>query len=137
MITYGAILHSWAIILIGVLCLGTSWFWFPKWKQTPAWAEEFINKEFEVLTPDNHWDLKLVVLPSIGLPLGLAALAALLWYLSYPWNWFGILILVVVTLLKIVWSGRLESSVTKPVMWVTLIGFGLGAVIGALIFVWR
>jgi len=113
-ITYGAILHSWAIILIGVLCLGTSWFWFPKWKQTPAWAEEFINKEFEVLTPDNHWDLKLVVLPSIGLPLGLAALAALLWYLSYPWNWFGILILVVVTLLKIVWSARLQTSVFKP-----------------------
>jgi hypothetical protein len=136
-IGYGAILQSWEIILLGVLGIGTSWFWFPKWKNTPAWAEEFINKEFEVLTPDNHWDLRRVVLPSIGLPLGLAGLACLLWYLSYPWNWVGILILVVVTVLKIVWSARLQRSVFKPVTWVTLIGFGLGVVVGALLFAFR
>jgi hypothetical protein len=134
-IGYGAILQSWAIILVGVLGIGTSWFWFPKLENTPAWAEEFINKEFAILTPANRWDLKRVVLPSIGLPLGLASLAVLLWYLSYPWNWLGILILVVVTLLKIVWSVRLQSSVFKPVTWVTLVGFGLGAVVGALLFV--
>ena len=134
-IGYGAILQSWAIILVGVLGIGTSWFWFPKLKNTPIWAEEFIDKEFAVLTPDNRWDLKRVVLPSIGLPLGLASLAVLLWYLSYPWNWLGILILVVVTLLKIVWSVRLQSSVFKPVTWVTLIGFVLGTVVGALLFV--
>ncbi|HUU64725.1 MAG TPA: hypothetical protein VMW37_01315, partial [Dehalococcoidales bacterium] len=117
--------------------IGTSWFWFPKLKNTPVWAEEFINKEFEVLTPNSRWDLRRVMLPSIGLPLGLAGLAGLLWYLSYPWNWSGILILVVVTLLKIVWSARLQSSVFKPVTWVTLVGFGLGAVIGAILFVLR
>jgi len=136
-IGYGAILQSWTIILIGVLGIGTSWFWFPKLKNTPVWAEEFINKEFEVLTPNSRWDLRRVMLPSIGLPLGLAGLAGLLWYLSYPWNWSGILILVVVTLLKIVWSARLQSSVFKPVTWVTLVGFGLGAVIGAILFVLR
>ena len=94
-------------------------------------------KEFEVLTPDNRLDSRRVVLPSIGLPLGLAGLAALLWCLSYPWNWVGILILVVVTVLKIVWSARLQGSVFKPVTWVTLVGFGLGAVVGALLFVLR
>lgn len=134
-IGYGGILQSWPLILVGVLGIGTSWFWFPKWKHTPAWAEEFINKEFGVLTPDNRWDLRRVVLPSVGLPLGLASLAALLWYLSYPWNWVGILVLVIVTVLKVVWSARLERSVFKPVTWVTLIGFGLGAVVGALLFV--
>ena len=136
-IAYGAILHSWEIILIGVFGIGTSWFWFPKFRNTPVWAEEFINKEFEVLTPDNRLDSRRVVLPSIGLPLGLASLTALLWYLSYPWNWVGILILVVVTVLKIVWSARLQGSVFRPVTWVTLVGFGLGAVVGALLFVLR
>lgn len=133
-IAYGATLQSWQMIAVGVLGIGTSWFWFPKWRNTPVWAEDFINKEFEVLTPDNRRDLKRVVLPSMGLPLGLAALAVLLWYLSYPWNWFGILILVVVSILKIVWSARLESSVFRPVTWVTLMGFGLGAVVGAVLF---
>ena len=136
-IAYGAILHSLEIILVGVLGIGTSWFWFPKCKNTPVWAEEFINREFEVLTPGNLWDLRRVVLPSIGLPLGLAGLAGLLWFLSYPWNWVGILVLVVVTVLKIIWSARLDRSVVKPVAWVTLGGFGLGTVLGALIFVWH
>ncbi len=52
LIGYGAILHNWIIIVIGVIGIGTSWFWFPKWKDTPQWAEEFIDKEFNVLTPD-------------------------------------------------------------------------------------
>ena len=134
-IAYGAILHSWEIILIGVFGIGTSWFWFPKFRNTPVWAEEFINKEFEVLTQGHRLDSRRVVLPSIGLPLGLAGMSALLWYLSYPWNWVGVLILVVVTLLKIVWSARLQGSVFKPVTWVTLVGFGLGAVVGAILFV--
>ena len=136
-IGYGAILHSWEIILAGAFGIGTSWFWFPKWKNTPAWAEEFINKEFEVLTPGSHWDLRRVVLPSIGLPVGLAGLAGLLWYLSYPWNWLGISILVAATILKIIWSARLQRSVFKPVTLITLIGLALGVVVGALLFVLR
>ena len=136
-IGYGAILHSWEIILAGAFGIGTSWFWFPKWKNTPAWAEEFINKEFEVLTPGSHWDLRRVVLPSIGLPVGLAGLAGLLWYLSYPWNWLGISILVAATILKIIWSARLQRSVFKPVTLITLIGLALGVVLGALLFVLR
>jgi hypothetical protein len=123
--------------VVGVLGIGTSWFWFPKWKNTPAWAEEFINKEFEVLTPDNHWDLKRVVLPSIGLPAGLGCLAYLLWYLSYPWNWVALLILVAVTVLKIIWSARLQRRAFKPLTWVTLVGFGLGVIVGALLFTFR
>jgi hypothetical protein len=123
--------------LAGAFGIGTSWFWFPKWKNTPAWAEEFINKEFEVLTPGSHWDLRRVVLPSIGLPVGLAGLAGLLWYLSYPWNWLGISILVAATILKIIWSARLQRSVFKPVTLITLIGLALGVVLGALLFVLR
>ena len=133
---YGAILQSWPIILAGVLGMGSSWFWFPKWKHTPAWAEEFINKEFEVLTPDNRWDLKRVVLPSIGMPLGLAALAVLLWYLAYPWNWVGILVLVIVTVIKIIWSAKLEGTVLNPLTRIVLIGFVLGAIAGAFLFAW-
>lgn len=133
-IGYGAILQSWLIILVGALGIGTSWFWFPKWKNTPAWAEEFINKELEVLIPVNRQDLKRVMLSSIGLPLGLAGLAALLWFLPYPWNWLGMLIFVIATVFKIVWSGRLHRDVFKPVTWITLIGFGLGTVVGVLLF---
>jgi hypothetical protein len=129
----GAILHSWEIILAGLIGIGTSWFWFPKLKYPPAWAEEFINKEYAILTPENRCNLKQVVLPSIGLPLSLAGLAALLWYLSYPWNWVGIFILAGASVLKIAWSARLERNVFKPVTWVTLIGFGLGAVVGVLL----
>jgi len=131
---YGAILQSWPVIVIGVLGIGTSWFWFPKLKNTPTWAEEVINKEFEVLTPHNRWDLRRVVLPSVGLPVGLAALVCLLWSLSYPLNWLGILITVVVVVMKIVWSTRLQRSILRPLTWVTLIGFGLGALVGALLF---
>jgi hypothetical protein len=134
---YGAILQSWPIILAGVLGMGSSWFWFPKWKHTPAWAEEFINKEFGVLTPDNRWDITRVVLPSIGMPLGLAALAALLWYLSYPWNWVGILVLVIVTVFKIAWSARLEGNVLNPLKRIVLLGFGLGIIPGVFLFVWH
>jgi hypothetical protein len=133
-IGYGAILRSWHIILVGVLGIGTSWFWFPKRKNTPTWAEEFINKEFEVLTPDNPWDLRRVVFPSVGLPLGLAGLAILLWYLAYPWNWLGMLILIAATILKVVWSARLYQDVFRPVTRVTLIGFGLGIAVGVLLF---
>ena len=74
-IAYGAILHSWILILIGVIGIGTSWFWFPKWKQTPEWAEDFINKELETLTPENPWDAKRVLLPSFALPFGLVRLS--------------------------------------------------------------
>lgn len=136
-IGYGAILHSWEIILAGAFGIGTSWFWFPQWKNTPAWAEEFIDKEFEVLTAASHWDLRRVVLPSIGLPIGLAGLAGLLWYLSYPWNWLGMSILVAATILKIIWSAKLQRSVFKPVTLITLIGLALGVVVGALLFVLR
>jgi len=76
------------------------------------------------------------LLPSIGMPLGLAALAALLWYLAYPWNWAGILVLVIVTVLKIIWSAKLEGTVLNPLTRIVLIGFGLGAIAGVLIFVW-
>lgn len=133
-IGYGAILQNWPIILAGILGIGTSWFWFPKWKRTPEWAEEFIKKEFEALTPDNPYDLSHVVLPSIGLPLGLASLVILLWYLAYPWNWLGMLIFVTATILKIIWSTRLHQEVFQPVTWVTLIGFGLGIAFGVLLF---
>jgi len=132
---YGAILENWLTILIGLLGLGTSWFWFPGPQNPPLWAEQFINQELEVLTPGNHRDFKRVILPSIGLPLGLAVLITFLWRLDYPWNWVCLGILVIVSILKIAWSARLESSVFKPIIRITLLGFCAGVIIGTLLFV--
>jgi hypothetical protein len=128
--SYGAILHNWVIILIGFIGVATSWFWFPKWENTPKWAEDFINRELEVITPENHWDLRRVILPSLGLPIFLGGFLALLWFLPYPWNWLALLIYVLVTMAKIIWSGRQEKGVTKPLVWIVLIGYALGVVAG-------
>lgn len=137
LIGYGAILHNWIIIIIGVIGLGTSWFWFPKWKNTPKWAEEFINKEFDVLTPANVWDFKRVLFPSIGLPLVFGGFYALLWFLSYPWNWLGISIFMLITISKVIWSAKLEGTVLNPLTRIVLIGCGLGAVVGVILFLFN
>ncbi len=134
-ISYGAVLENWVILVIGVIGIGTSWFWFPKWKNTPDWAEDFINREWEVLTPANPWDFKRVILPSIGLPVGLAGLAAVLWFLEYPWNWMGIFIFLLLSVAKITWGARLQKTVLAPVTWVVVLGSVLGAVVGVPLFV--
>jgi hypothetical protein len=132
---YGAILESWPVVMAGVIGTGSSWFWFPKLKNTPPWAEEFINKELEILTPDKRWDIKRVVLPSIAIPLGLAALAFFLWYLDYPWNWAGILVLLIATVFKIIWSAKLEGTVLNPLKIIVLAGLALGAIAGVILFI--
>ncbi len=133
--SYGAVLESWVILIIGVIGIGTSWFWFPKRKNTPEWAEDFINREREVLTPANLWDFKRVILPSLGLPIGLAGLVVLLWLLEYPWNWLCILIYLMLSVAKIIWGARLQKTVLVPVTWVVVLGYILGAVVGAPLFV--
>lgn len=133
-IGYGAILESWVILVIGTIGIGTSWFWFPKWKNTPDWAEEFINREYEVITPANPWDFKRVILPSIGLPLALFSLMAFIWFLSYPWNWLGLLIFVLLSLTKIIWSARLQRTIVAPITWVLVIGYVLGVIVGIFSF---
>lgn len=132
-IGYGAILHNWPLILIGIIGVGTSWFWFPKPSCTPAWAELFIDKEFEVLTPASRWDFKKVIAPSL-LPLALAGFYSLLWFLPYPWNWVGISKMIVLTALKMAWSARLESSVSRPLTRIVLLGFALGTAVGVFLF---
>jgi len=64
-----------------------------------------------------------------------AAVAALLWLLPHPWTWLGLFIFVVMTVVKIVWSARLEKSSLKPVTKVVLIGYALGIIVGAFLFV--
>ncbi len=132
--SYGALLHSWVIILIGFIGVGTSWFWFPKLKNTPEWAEKFINSELNVLMPENPWDLKRVILPSIGVPLALGGLMALLWFLPYPWNWLALLIYILMTVAKVAWSVKLETAVMKPLLWIILIGYALGIIAGIPLF---
>lgn len=133
-VSYGAILNSWIVVLVGFIGLGTSWFWFPKPRNTPKWAEDFINKELEILTPDNPWDLKRVILPSIGLPLGMAGFATLLWLLTYPWNWLSLSIFVLMTVSKVIWSARQEETVVTPLVRLILAGYALGAVVGIPVF---
>ena len=134
LIGYGAILHNWMLIAIGIIGVGTSWFWFPKPGRTPPWAEVFIDKEYEVLTPGSRWDFRRVIAPSL-LPLALAGFYSLLWFLPYPWNWIGISKLIVLTALKMAWSARLESTVARPLTRIVLLGFALGTIVGVYLFV--
>ena len=46
----------------------------------------------------------------------------------------GILVLVIVTIIKIIWSAKLEGTVLNPLTRIVLIGFVLGAIAGAFLF---
>ena len=118
---YGIWVHDWATIGVAIFGLSTSWFWFPKPKNPPAWAEKFIDKELE-------W-LKNPLKNAMGIVFGAVVMGILTWAL---WNNNVLIssVLLGITIVgKIIWSALLERSVAKPLTILVLGTYLIAAII--------
>lgn len=48
---YGAWIHSWWVLALGIVGVATSWFWFPRPGRVPRWVEKFIDVERAYVSP--------------------------------------------------------------------------------------
>jgi hypothetical protein len=87
----------WGIVLT-VLALLTSMFWFPAPERVDPRAAEFLAVERDYLTGD--WTLTKVLL-ALLVPVSFAALAVAFWRRSLVW---GLTVINAMVLVKIVWS---------------------------------
>jgi hypothetical protein len=87
----------WGIVLT-VLALVTSMFWFPAPERVDPRAAEFLAVEKDYLTGD--WTLTKILL-ALLVPVSFAALAVAFWRRSLVW---GLTVINVMVLVKIVWS---------------------------------
>lgn len=95
---YFAYKRSLLGIVLTVLALATSMFWFPAPEQANPRAAEFLAVEREYLTGD--WTLWKVLLALLA-PISFAALAVAFWKRSLVW---GLAVINAMVLVKIVWS---------------------------------
>ena len=95
---YFAYKRSLLGIVLTVVALATSMFWFPAPEQADPRAAEFLAVEKEYLTGD--WTLWKVML-ALVLPISFAALALAFWKRSLVW---GLAVINAMVLVKIVWS---------------------------------
>ena len=87
----------WGIVLT-VVALSTSMFWFPAPERVDPRAAEFLAVEREYLT--SGWPLWKVML-ALLVPISFAALAVAFWKRSLVW---GLVVINAMVLVKIVWS---------------------------------
>jgi hypothetical protein len=87
----------WGIVLT-VVALATSMFWFPAPERVDPRAAEFLAVEREYLTSD--WTLMKVLL-ALVVPVSFAALAVAFWRRSLVW---GLAVINAMVLVKLVWS---------------------------------
>jgi hypothetical protein len=87
----------WGIVLT-VLALATSMFWFPAPERVDPRAAEFLAVERDYLTGD--WTLTKILL-ALLVPVSFAALAVAFWRRSLVW---GLAVINAMVLVKIVWS---------------------------------
>jgi hypothetical protein len=87
----------WGIVLT-VVALATSMFWFPAPERVDPKAVEFLAVEREYLTSD--WTLTKILL-ALLVPISFAALAVAFWRRSLVW---GLAVINAMVLVKLVWS---------------------------------
>jgi hypothetical protein len=87
----------WSIVLT-VLALLTSMFWFPAPERVDPRAAEFLAAERDYLTGD--WTLTKILL-ALLVPVSFAALAVAFWRRSLVW---GLAVINAMVLVKVVWS---------------------------------
>jgi hypothetical protein len=95
---YFAYMRSLLGIVLTVLALATSMFWFPAPERVDPRAAEFLAAEKEYLTGD--WTLWKVLL-ALLVPISFAALAVAFWRRSLVW---GLVVINAMVLVKIGWS---------------------------------
>jgi hypothetical protein len=95
---YFAFRRSLLGIVLTVLALATSMFWFPAPERADSRAAEFLAMEREYLTDDwTPWKVLLALL----VPIGFAALAVVFWKRSLAW---GLVVINAMVLIKVAWS---------------------------------
>jgi hypothetical protein len=95
---YFAYKRSLSGIILTLVALATSMFWFPAPERGDPRAAEFLEVEREYLTGD--WTLWKVLL-GLLVPISFAALAVAFWKRSLVW---GLAVINAMVLVKIVWS---------------------------------
>jgi hypothetical protein len=95
---YFAYKRSLLGIVLTVVALGTSMFWFPAPERVSTQAAEFLAAEKEYLT--GGWPLWKVML-ALVVPISFAALAVAFWKRSLVW---GLAVINTMVLVKIAWS---------------------------------
>jgi hypothetical protein len=95
---YFAYKRSLLGIVLTVVALATSMFWFPAPERVDPRAAEFLAVEREYLT--DNWTLWKVLL-ALVVPISFAALAVAFWKRSLVW---GLAVINAMVLVKIVWS---------------------------------
>ena len=126
---YGVWFHDWVVIGIAVFGLSTSWFWFPKPKKTPTWAEKFIDKEGEWLQNLRRGGLK-----EIGWIVFAIVVMGILIYTIWSNNLtFSLIMTGFIIGTKLIWSAMLERSVAKPLTILVLATYLVSVIVLALI----
>ena len=107
---YGVWFHDWDVIGIAVFGLSTSWFWFPKPKKIPTWAEKFIDKEGEWMQNLRRGSLK-----EVGWSVFAIVVMGIWIYTIWSNNLaFSLIMTGFIIGAKFIWSAMLERSVAKP-----------------------
>ncbi|PYI56960.1 hypothetical protein [Paenibacillus flagellatus] len=127
---YFAYRRSRTGLLLTVIALLTSMFWFPKPETADPQVQQFLQAEIDYLT--GEWSVSKVLLSSL-VPITMLFLAAAFWKRSWK---YGILIINLIAIMKSVWSVYADGSgiaVLVPAL-VGLLVCNL-VVIGAYLFV--
>ncbi|MED1945678.1 MULTISPECIES: hypothetical protein [Brevibacillus] len=85
-------------IILTLIALSTSMFWFPKPDFVDPSVQEFLKMERDYLV--GEWDISKILI-TLLVPLSLFALAYAFWKKSWK---YGVLVINLIALLKIVWS---------------------------------
>ena len=94
----GVWLHSLWIIILSVVCLATSWFWFPTPKVATKWSEQLVEAELEFLRKSFRGCKAMGV--TFVTSLGIIALLVF-WYHNLL---LGLLLIEIILLFKLTWS---------------------------------
>lgn len=116
---YFAYKRSLPGILLTLLALATSMFWFPAPAQPDAMVLQFLEAERQWLT--GSWDLPKILL-SLSVPLSLGLLALAFWKRSL---WYGMAIITLIALGKSLWSVLAGGESGWAVLPPALIGLAL------------
>ena len=104
---------------VTILLLFTSMFWFPKPEVVNSQVSEFLTMEQEYLKGD--WNIYKILI-SLLIPITLFALSASFWKRNL---WFGISVLVIIAVLKIIWSIYFGGAAGKSIILPAVIGLAL------------
>jgi len=116
---YFAYKRSWMGMIVTIIALATSMFWFPAPGTIDPMVEQFLAAELEYLT--SAWTVQKILL-SLMVPIFFFLLALAFWKRSW---WWGVAVINIAALGKVAWS-VVEGGQSG---WAVLIPAGIGMLI--------